>query len=95
MPPVAFSLSVPLDARYRALGPEVAAKYIELQGGAAADVDALAAALTASIEQLAGSGHADDQVHLVFRRESDAVAVELRCGGRSTVVRHLLPAASR
>lgn len=91
----AFTLSVPLDARYRILAPQVAGKYVELLGGAPADAEGLAAAVSAALDRLAGSGPADGHVDLVFRREAGAVQVELRADGKSSVVKHPLPAVRR
>jgi hypothetical protein len=91
----AFTLSVPLDSRYRILAPEVAGKYVELLGGGPSDAEGLAAALTAALDALAGRARGDGQVDLVFRREAGLVEVELRCEGASSVVRHSLPTLHR
>lgn len=89
----AFTLSVPLDPRYRPLAPQVAGKYVELLGGGPADVEGLVTAVSAAIDRLAGGAHGDGHVDLVVGRAADQVEVEVRINGRSSVVRHPLPAA--
>jgi hypothetical protein len=90
-----FSLQVPIDDRFRTLGPEIAAKFVEVLGGAAADGEALADAVAAAMTQVsAGHGpHAD--VHLAFESNAGGLQVTLQCAGHSTVVRHALAAAKR
>jgi hypothetical protein len=91
----AFTVSVPLDSRYRILAPEVAGKYVELLGGGPADGEGLATAVSAAIDGLADRVGPDGHVELVFRRQADVIEVELRCNGRSSVLKHPLPAAQR
>lgn len=92
---VPFTLSLPLDSRFRLLAPQVAGKYAELSGGGPADAEGLAAAVTAAIDRLAAGGNGDGHVDLAFRRGAGGVEIELRCNGRSSVVTHPLPAAKR
>jgi hypothetical protein len=40
-----FALDVPVDPRYRVLGPEVAGRYVEVLGGSESDRKAFAAAV--------------------------------------------------
>jgi hypothetical protein len=91
----AFTLSVPLDSRYRMLAPQVAGKYVELLGGGAADAEGLAVAVTTAIDRLAGTVRDDGHIDLVFRREADRVEVQLSVDGRSSIVKHPLPATKR
>ena len=90
-----FTLSVPLDSRFRVLAPQVAGKFAELMGGGPADAESLAAAVSAAVDRLAAAGHDDGHVDLFFRRGADGLEVELRCNGRTSVLKHLLPAANR
>jgi len=90
-----FTMSVPLDARYRSLAPAVAGKYAELLGAAPADAEGLMAALTKTLDGLAGSAGADAHADLVFHRAVDGVQIDVHCAGRSTVLKHLLPATRR
>lgn len=90
-----FSLQVPIDDRFRTLGPEIAAKFVEVVGGGAADGEAFAEAVSAAMTTVAtGHGpHAD--VHLAFESNAGGLQVTLNCGGHTTVVRHALAAAKR
>ena len=87
-----FSLQVPADARYRVLAPEIASRYAEVSGGTKADGQALAAALTEALEGLAREGGPDATFDLRFEPGASGVEVTVRSEGRSTVVRHALPA---
>jgi hypothetical protein len=87
-----FTMTVPLDARYRVLAPQVAGKYAELQGGSPADGEALARALADALEAMAAAAGADAHADLVFRREADGVEIEVQSGSRSSRLRHRLPA---
>jgi len=82
----AFTLHVPAAQPYRALAPEVAAKYVELAGGSAADAASIAAQIVAAIGTLVDGDHQSD-VELAFAPADGRVEVTLRCNGRSTVVR--------
>jgi len=88
---VPFNFHVPSDDRYRVLGPALAAKYVELAGGSAADAAQLETLLSRAMAQLAPSANGAD-FDLSFRIASHAVEVTVRHGGHSTVVRHPIPA---
>ena len=88
--PEPFTLTVPVDARYRMLAPDVAGKYAELNGGTEADAAAFAEALSEAITELAGAD--DGEVALKFRPTSEGIDVHLACGGRTSVLRHRFPA---
>ena len=90
-----FTMSVPLDPRYRVLAPQVAGKYAELEGGSPADGEALAGALAAALDAIAATSSADAHADLVFRREPEGVDIEVRSGTGSSHLRHRLPAAQR
>ena len=87
-----FALDVPVDPRYRVLGPEVAGRYVEVLGGGESDRQAFAAAVA---EAMARGASPDGQIDLKFRTEASGIEVECRCDGRSSVVRHALAAARR
>jgi len=93
--PLPFSLSVPLDSNYRGIAPEVAGKYVELLGGGPNDAEGLAAAVAGALDGLATGGKPGSHADLKFRRDPDGIHIEVRCGDRSSVVKHLLPAAKR
>ena len=93
--PLPFSLSVPLESNFRAIAPEVAGKYAELLGGGPNDAEGLAAAVAGALESLAAGATPGAHVDLKFRRDSDGIFIEVRCGDRASVVKHLLPAAKR
>jgi len=88
----AVTLLVPLEEAYRALGPEMAKKYLELSGGSAKDGDALAAALSAALADVAGGAPPEADVALAFEHEATGIDVHVTCGSRTTVVSQPLPA---
>ncbi len=90
-----FSLTVPADARYRTLGPDVAGKYVELAGGGKADAATFHAAVSEALDQIAPASSPDVDVALAFEATAGGVEVTMTAAGRSTSVRHPLPAASR
>jgi hypothetical protein len=86
-----FEMSVPADARYRVLGPEVAAKYAALAGCS----DAEAKTVLADVERVAGElAAAGQDIALVFTVETAQLLVTLTCGDQSSTVRRSLPAAT-
>jgi len=86
-----FHLSVPADARYRVLAPEVAAKYAALAGCSEAEAKAFLSEVDQAAEGLAGT---DANIVLVFTTEAGAMRATLTCGARSATVRHFLPTAN-
>lgn len=90
--PVAFTIVLPADPRFRDLAADVASKYTELAGGTSADGAALGAAIKSEIETLA-DGRADDvDARLVFAPTATGVDVTVECQGRSAVVTRPFPA---
>jgi hypothetical protein len=87
-----FTLSVPVDPRYRGLAMEIAGKYAEMAGGSAADGTGLAGALEDALAQVIDGAGPGAHVDVSFRPTSAAIDVHVRCGPRSAVVRHPLPA---
>jgi hypothetical protein len=77
------------------LAPELAEKYAELAGGAAADGPALAASIAAAMDALCPESTAGEHIDLRFRPDASGLVVEIHCEGRSTTVRHLLSAEQR
>ncbi|HEX5216002.1 MAG TPA: hypothetical protein VFV98_11100 [Vicinamibacterales bacterium] len=90
-----FALDLPVDPRYRVLGPEVAGRYVEVLGGSESDRKAFAAAVAEAMATVAHGAAADGQIDLKFKTEAAGIEVECRCDGRSSVVRHALAAAGR
>ncbi len=84
-----LDFSVPADARYRVLGPEVAAKYAALAGCPEADAQAVLADVERAAADLAQSG---DDIALSFGVGPHDLHVTLTCGSRTTTVRRALPA---
>jgi hypothetical protein len=93
--PDAFTLTVPVAADFQALVPDVARRYAELSGAAAADRDALAEALRSTLSQLIDEVGAGASIVLEFRPSPTGVEVTARCGGRSVSVVHPLPTRSK
>ena len=90
MLPPPFELSVPSDARYRVLAPEVAAKYAVLAGCADAEAEAVLADVARAAEDLAGRG---GDIALSFAVDGGELRVTLTCGTERATVRRALPAA--
>jgi hypothetical protein len=87
-----FTLTVPADARYRVLGPEVAAKYAELGGGSSADAAAFGEAITAALRRVFNGAGPGAEAELQFRTTPEGIEVRVSCGSEATVLRHPLPA---
>ena len=90
------NLSLPADARFRGLAPDVAGRYVVAAGGSEADAGVVAEALKAAIDALASGAASDADLELKFRTPAGpdgAVEVTVRCQGKSSVVTHPLPAA--
>ena len=90
-----FALHVPVDPRYRVLGPEVAGRYVDVLGGSDADKQAFSAAVTDAMATVSRGAADDGQIDMRFKTDAAGIEVECRCAGRSSVVRHALAAASR
>lgn len=86
-----FEMSVPADARYRVLGPEVAARYAALAGCPAGDVEAVLAEVDRAAADVAGAG---EDLTLVFGVADGALQVTLAAAGRAVTVRRTLPAGA-
>ena len=86
------TLLVPVEASYRVLAPEVAHKYLEVAGGSSSDADALSLSLTTALATLTEGASADAGVTLDMTVAAGAVEIRIRCGDRSAVVTHPLPA---
>ena len=89
----AFTLQIPVEPSYRALGPEVASRYAELSGGSASDGAALAAALSGAIDRLVAGAGKDARLDLSFRPDSAGVHVDLACNGHRETVTVTIPVA--
>jgi len=83
-----FTLTVPADAQYRHLAPDVAAKYVEVAGGTASDGQALSSALDAAIQALIHGSHKHAGIDLSFKVAAGRVEVQLRCEGKSSSLTH-------
>ena len=86
-----LSLVVPADAKYRALGSEVGAKFAEIVGGSSADAEALGSALTTALAEIAAGAPEGDHIDVTLQAGSGGVEITLHCHGRSSVVRQPLP----
>jgi hypothetical protein len=89
-----FTLQVPAEARYRALAPDVAGRYVELLGGGPDDAQALSGAIGEALAALAAGAPAGATVELAFEAGSRGIEVTLRCQGRSVVVTRPLTAST-
>jgi hypothetical protein len=89
MPPP-FDLSVPSDAKFRVLAPEVTAKYAALAGCSEAEATAVQADVERAVASLAGAG---ENIALKFDADAGELRVVLTCGSASSTVRRALAAA--
>ena len=85
-----FTLTVPSDARFRALIGEVVGRYLELAGGTADEGRALAAEVSAAVDRLQGGE--SSTVAATVRTSAGDVSIRLQDGGRSATVTHRAPA---
>ena len=85
-----FQLSVPADARYRVLAPEVAAKYAALAGCSESEAQAFLAEVEQAVVALSVP---DGDVAMVFTTDGDTLLATLTAGAASTTVRRSLSAA--
>lgn len=84
-----FEFSVPADARYRVLAPEVAAKYAALAGCPESEAKAVLVDVEHAAAELAQAG---DDIALIFAVGPHDLHVTLTSGSRTTTVRRALPA---
>ena len=91
------TLSLPADARFRGLAPDVAGRYVVAAGGSEADAGVVAEALKTAIDSLTAGAAEDASVELNFRTPAGpnggGIEVIVKCEGKSSVVTHPLPAA--
>jgi hypothetical protein len=94
MPPTAFTLETPGDAKYAAIAADAARKFVELMGGATAEGAAFAAALTDTLGDLAG--RTNGPLTFAFSLQAGGVEVVVNAGpGGTSVVRHPIAAGQR
>ena len=86
----AFTLTVPLDAPFRALAGEVAGRYLELAGGTVDEGRLLAAEVAAAIDRLGAS--VASSLAVVARMTAGDVSITLEADGQSATVTHPVPA---
>ena len=84
--PDSFRLTVAADSRFRGLVPEVASRYVEVIGGAAADAQAVGAAVQEAVDQIAAEAGDAAAIDLAFRSTAGSIEVELTHAGRSQTV---------
>lgn len=85
-PALEVRLSVPAGGALGEVAAEVAAKVAEYLGGEAGSIGATFERLTSSV---AISG---EDITFEFRQVNRELVIEARCNGRSSEVRHPLPA---
>ncbi len=94
MPPTAFTLQIPADARFAAVAADAARKFVELMGGANAEAAAFAAALTDTLRDV--SGRTNGPLEFAFSLQPTGVEVVVNAGsGGTSVVRHPIAAGQR
>lgn len=83
---------MPAVAPFRVLAADVAARYVEMAGGSAADGAALSDAVTGAVATVTADAAADAGITLAIRPQPDGIEVDVRCGTRQTTVRRALAA---
>jgi hypothetical protein len=86
---VLLRLSVPPAGELRAIARDVAVKVAEYLGANAPDATSLAATLERSVDGLSAG---QEQIEFVFCKSAGELLIEARAGGRTSEVRHPLPA---
>lgn len=84
-----FQLSVPADARYRVLAPEVASKYAALAGCSEAEAQSVLAEVETAAATLAPAGR---DIAMSFGVAPGELLVTLSCGTETATVRRALDA---
>lgn len=84
-------LLVPMDARFRAIGPELAGKFCAAHGGSDQDVASVTGAVTEAVDAFVTAAGAAETVSLALDVPNGQVEVTLRCGDQSAVVTQALP----
>lgn len=79
-------LSVPSEGDLGSVAGELAAKLAEFLGGEAGTIGATLAAMTSRVAE---SG---EDITFEFRHVNRELVIQARCNGRSSEVRHPLPA---
>ena len=93
MPPRAFTLQIPADAKYADVAADAARKFVELMGGAAAEGAALADAL---VDAIRAADTAGAPLSCAFTLQAAGVEVVITTGaGASAVVRQPIAAGRR
>ncbi len=88
-----INLIMPVDERFRDLGPAVCGKYVAAAGGAAAESGAMADALHKAVATVTAGASGTDGVEFDFRSPGGVVEVTVRCHGKSSVVTQALSAS--
>ncbi len=85
-PALEMRLSVPSEGDLRAVAGELAAKVAEFLGGEAGSIGATLESLTSRVAA------AGEEITFEFQHSDRALVIRARCNGRSSEVRHPLPA---
>jgi hypothetical protein len=88
---VLLRLNVPPTGELRALASEMAKKVAEYLGTSGPDAESLAGSLERAATGLPPGGD-EGQIEFVFRKVGGELLIEARAGGRTSEVRHSLPA---
>lgn len=91
----AFTLLVPAADQFRALAPQVAARYMELSGGSADDGAAFSEAVSAALARVSEGQEIGAHIQIVFGPAASGLHVELTCAGRRESVGVTIPVAKR
>ena len=81
-----FTLRVPAAEPFASLSAEVAARFIDISGGAVADAEQWATAVRDAVRDLTHGDHHGD-IELVFHHASNGFEVTVRYQDRTTVVK--------
>ncbi|HUF46937.1 MAG TPA: hypothetical protein VMM93_03915 [Vicinamibacterales bacterium] len=83
-----FSLTVSARGPFRRMAAEVAGKYIEMAGGAPAEVSAITRSVGATLDDLSAAAADDATLDLQFQPNGHGVTITVVSDRDRVVVRH-------
>jgi hypothetical protein len=91
----AFTLLLPAADQFRAILPQLAARYVELSGGSADDARAFTEAVSAAMARVSDGLEPGAHVHFSFAPDAAGLRVELSCEDRRESADVTIPVAKR
>ena len=91
-PAMLMRMSVPAEGSFRELASEVGTKIAEYLGSRAVDATAIATEIEGLAGKVAPPGGGCSEITFEFHADKGELVVHARCDGRSSEMRHRLPA---